>query len=172
VSGADDTPVPAVVPAAAAGGAPVRSADQKHCFSCGRLLHVSAQTCPTCGAIQPALGAMAEPSFAPAAATALPAHAVFCRGCGAPIHATARTCPRCGAPQAVATAAPRHDRATAALLAILLGSFGAHKFYLGRTGWGVVYLLFFWTLVPAILGLIEGFIYLCQSDEDFARAYR
>ena len=169
MSGQGDTPVPAVVPAAAAGGTPVRAADQKHCFSCGRLLHVSARTCPSCGAIQPAMGGVATPLFAPAAA--LPAHAVFCRGCGAPIHETARACPRCGAPQLVATARPHHDRATAALLAILLGGIGAHKFYLGRTGWGVVYLLFFWTLVPAVLGLIEGFIYLCQSDEDFARAY-
>ena len=115
------------------------------------------------------MGSVAPPSFAPT--TALPAHAVFCRGCGAPIHETARACPRCGAPQVVAPPPSHHDRATAALLAILLGGIGAHKFYLGRTGWGVVYLLFFWTLVPAVLGLIEGFIYLCQSDEDFARAY-
>ena len=43
------------------------------------------------------------------------------------------------------------------LLAVLLGSFGAHHFYLKRNGLGIVYLVLFWTGIPAILGIIEAF---------------
>ena len=63
------------------------------------------------------------------------------------------------------------NRIVAALLAFFLGGFGAHKFYLGQIGWGVAYLLFCWTFIPSIVALIEFIIYLCTSDEDFARKY-
>ena len=46
-----------------------------------------------------------------------------------------------------------------------------HKFYLGRVGAGIAYLLFCWTGIPAIIGLIEGIIYLCSSEEDFYYKY-
>jgi TM2 domain-containing membrane protein YozV len=49
------------------------------------------------------------------------------------------------------------DEATGVLLALILGSFGAHHFYLGRNGLGILYLLFFWTGIPALLGFIECF---------------
>jgi TM2 domain-containing membrane protein YozV len=52
----------------------------------------------------------------------------------------------------------RKDAAVAILLALFLGGFGAHHFYLGRTGLGVLYLVFFWTLIPAIIALIECFL--------------
>jgi TM2 domain-containing membrane protein YozV len=63
------------------------------------------------------------------------------------------------------------SKLAAALFAILLGGIGVHKFYLGRIGWGVLYIVFFWTFIPAILGLIEGIIYLTMSDEAFAAKY-
>jgi len=62
---------------------------------------------------------------------------------------------------------PVKSKVAAGLLAIFLGGLGIHKFYLGKTGAGVLYLLFFWTYVPAIIGFIEGIIYLCSSDHDF-----
>lgn len=40
-----------------------------------------------------------------------------------------------------ATARPTKSRVTAGVLAILLGGFGVHKFYLGMTGAGVTMLL-------------------------------
>ena len=63
------------------------------------------------------------------------------------------------------------NRIVAAILAFFLGGFGVHKFYLGRIGWGVSYLLFFWTFIPSIVAFVEFIIYLCTSDEDFARKY-
>lgn len=63
------------------------------------------------------------------------------------------------------------NRIVAALFAVFLGSIGAHKFYLGQIGWGIVYLLFCWTLIPGVVSFIEFIIYLCTSDEDFAEKY-
>lgn len=51
----------------------------------------------------------------------------------------------------------QRDELLGVLLAVLLGSFGAHHFYLRRNGLGVVYLVLFWTGIPAILGIIEAF---------------
>jgi TM2 domain-containing membrane protein YozV len=51
----------------------------------------------------------------------------------------------------------RRDEVVGILLALFLGDFGAHHFYLRRTGLGILYLCFFWTGIPAILGLIECF---------------
>jgi len=70
-----------------------------------------------------------------------------------------------------AGAPPRHDRVAAALFALFLGGFGAHKFYLGKVGQGLVYLLFCWTFIPAVVGWIEGILYLIKTDQEFAEDY-
>lgn len=95
----------------------------------------------------------------------------FCVTCGAQIHAKAEICPKCGVRQPRATSSGGKSRIMAALFGILLGGLGIHKFYLGSTGWGVVYLLFCWTLIPVVVGLIEGIVYLTMSDEAFAAKY-
>ena len=46
---------------------------------------------------------------------------------------------------------------TGVLLALFVGSFGIHKFWLGEIVYGVLYLIFCWTLIPAIIALIECF---------------
>ena len=48
------------------------------------------------------------------------------------------------------------DPTTGTLLALFLGGFGAHRFYLGDK-WGFLYLLLIWTLIPSVLGIIEAF---------------
>ena len=86
---------------------------------------------------------------------------------------------------------PTKSKVAAGLLAIFLGIFGVHKFYLGQTNAGASILLFnfilllmgiflWWTIiVPIILPLVylvegfvfivEGIIYLVKSDEEFQR---
>ncbi len=53
--------------------------------------------------------------------------------------------------------AVRRDEVVGILLALFLGTFGLHHFYLRRTGLGILYCCFFWTGIPAILGFIECF---------------
>lgn len=51
----------------------------------------------------------------------------------------------------------RRDEVVGILLALFLGTFGIHHFYLRRTGLGLLYLFFFWTGIPTVLGFIECF---------------
>ena len=53
------------------------------------------------------------------------------------------------------------------LLAIFLGIFGAHKFYAGRIGAGIVYLLFCWTLIPGIIGFFSGIFGLFRATDGY-----
>ena len=97
----------------------------------------------------------------------------YCVNCGKQIDSKAEICPHCGVRQPGMTGGRGAitPRIVAALFAILLGSFGIHKFYLGQIGWGVVYIVFSWTGIPAIVGVIEGIIYLTYSDEEFNIRY-
>jgi TM2 domain-containing membrane protein YozV len=53
--------------------------------------------------------------------------------------------------------AVRRDEVVGILLALFLGSFGLHHFYLRRTGLGILYCCFFWSGIPAIIGFFECF---------------
>jgi len=95
---------------------------------------------------------------------------VFCRGCGKEIHESAENCPSCGAKQKN-TKTSNKSKTTAAILAFFLGGFGVHKFYLGQIGLGILYLVFFWTFIPAIVAFIEFIILLTMSEDTFANKY-
>ena len=97
----------------------------------------------------------------------------YCRDCGEEINAKAEICPKCGVRQTNSTGASStsKNKTIAGLFGIFLGGLGIHKFYLGQIGWGIVYLIFFWTFIPEIVGFIEGIIYLTMSDESFAAKY-
>lgn len=95
----------------------------------------------------------------------LHSHLIACPDCGRRISQYAKSCPNCGHHFF------RPNRVVAIALACILGSFGAHKFYLRKPGQAVVYLLFFWIYIPGIVGLIEGFQYLFMDDDKFARLY-
>lgn len=101
----------------------------------------------------------------------------FCTECGAIINIKAEICPKCGVRQmppqgSLGVVTPNgKNKIVAALLALFLGGFGIHKFYLGRIGWGVIYLLFCWTAIPALIALVEFVLLLIMSDERFAQKY-
>jgi len=65
----------------------------------------------------------------------------------------------------------------AGILGILLGALGIHKFVLGYTKEGLIMLIA--TLitfgiagcVTALIGLIEGIVYLTKTDEEFVATY-
>ncbi len=52
----------------------------------------------------------------------------------------------------------RKDGTVGVLLAFFLGGFGAHRFYLGQIGMGILYIVFAWTFIPALIALIECFL--------------
>lgn len=65
----------------------------------------------------------------------------------------------------------------AGIFGILLGGLGIHKFILGYTGAGLTMLLIsvlscgFLYPIMHLIGLIEGIIYLCKSDDHFVQIY-
>jgi TM2 domain-containing membrane protein YozV len=93
----------------------------------------------------------------------------FCSNCAAEVNENQAVCLKCGVSLKMNINAK--SKWIAALLGILLGSFGLHKFYLGRIGWGIAYLLLFWTFIPGILGIIEGIIYITTTDDAFNAKY-
>ena len=121
----------------------------------------------------------------------------ICPKCGAPIAPGATKCEYCGAALQVAAPAPQaqaqgqpqvvivnnnngidtsawpiKNKIVAAILAILLGGIGIHEFYLGRSGKGILMLLFCWTGIPAIVGFVQGILMLVSNDENFKLKYR
>jgi TM2 domain-containing membrane protein YozV len=120
----------------------------------------------------------------------------YCTKCGAVNDDTAQYCTNCQAlltapvgsgyqpmqsvnPGAMTDwkAAGGDKKIVAGILAILLGSLGIHKFILGYTTEGVIMLLIsvlscgVLAVIPSIIGIIEGIMYLTKSDEDFVRTY-
>jgi len=51
----------------------------------------------------------------------------------------------------------RRDEVVGILLALFLGTFGIHHFYLRRTGLGILYCCLCWTGLTTLLGFIECF---------------
>ena len=119
--------------------------------------------------------------------------AVFCTKCGAQNEDYAQTCSQCqaalpqiGGYQPIQPPTPygsgqmqdwqqlgADKKITAGILALLIGSLGVHKFFLGYTTEGIIQIVltFLTCGIGGIIGLIEGIIYLTKSDEEFVRTY-
>jgi len=69
-------------------------------------------------------------------------------------------------------------RIVAGIIAIIFGSLGIHKFILGYQKEGIIMLVVsllsfgFLAGLVALVGLIEGIIYLTKSDEEFYQTYQ
>ena len=132
------------------------------CRNCGAPIEPGADFCSRCGARQ---------------ADALPAsertarETKYCPNCGRLIDEAAEICPGCGVrvipARKPAVRQGKYDRITAGVFALCLGGVGAQKFYLGYDGQGILCILFCWTGIPSIIGLIDGITFLSMSDEEF-----
>ncbi len=119
---------------------------------------------------------------------------MFCQNCGTEFANDAAFCPSCGTASGATTApgasvaqpanqtsvnvtiqAPAGtkpvNKMAYALLGIFLGGLGIHHFYAGKTGAGVVSILFCWTLIPAIVGFIQGIVALCKTADAYGNIY-
>lgn len=63
------------------------------------------------------------------------------------------------------------DKAINSLLAVFLGTFGAHKFFQGKTYSGILYAVFFWTFLPTFIGFVEGIRYAVMPLDDYYKQY-
>ncbi len=126
------------------------------------------------------------PTYAPAPPPLTQFPHVQCFNCKQWVPQTAGQCQTCGAmmPAPQFSAAPyqnhyypltpyrpRKDKTAAGLFGILLGAFGGQHFYLGNYGAGILSLLFSWTYIPALIGLIQGIIFLCMDEDEFHRRH-
>lgn len=86
---------------------------------------------------------------------------VFCRACGRQIHVSALSCPGCGARQSLPGESDRL-LLPAFLLCVFFGYLGAHRYYAGKIGTGILMLvtaggLGIWVLIDLILLLSGSF---------------
>lgn len=135
----------------------------KHCRNCGAEINDAAEVCTECGVNQQTRleGSHEERD----------ADQVYCVNCGELIYRQAEICPECGVSQPSLGSSGDTDQVAAGILAILLGGLGVHKFYQGNTRNGVLYLCFFWTAIPAILGLIEGILMLVADEQEYEEKF-
>ncbi len=103
-----------------------------------------------------------------------------CFACASVLDVRAELCPKCGVRQPMLQSAPSafvshrtttKSRMAAALFALFLGGLGIHKFYLGQVAAGVLYIVFCWTLIPALISFVESILFMTMSDDTFARRY-
>lgn len=126
----------------------VKAVDEKFCSDCGEIIKLKAEICPRCGVRQ-----LPPPAYVQAP-PAQPDNAIK------PTKSQPKEYPPNG-----------KDKGTAAILALLLGGLGVHKFYLGKSFQGLLYLLFCWTFIPAIIAFLEFFVLLSMSKESFNKSY-
>lgn len=86
---------------------------------------------------------------------------MFCKNCAAEISNQAKICPKCGEPTGFIENSPK-SKITAALLCFFLGCFGAHRFYVGKVGTGIIQLFTLgvfgiWTIIDLIYLICDKF---------------
>lgn len=134
----------------------------KHCINCGEEIADDAAVCPDCGVNQ---STSLEGAYEDRGATEK-----YCVNCATLIAEQAELCPECGVRQPDSRSTDT-DQVAAGVLALLLGGLGAHKFYQGNVKLGVIYLCFFWTGIPALLGLVEGILILVADEREYEEKF-
>lgn len=68
-------------------------------------------------------------------------------------------------PQVVAVNGKVVNKLVYCILAFFLGGIGIHKFYAGKSGAGIAFLLFCWTGIPAFIALIDFIVGLTKKAD-------
>jgi TM2 domain-containing membrane protein YozV/Tfp pilus assembly major pilin PilA len=91
----------------------------------------------------------------------------YCVKCGTVIRIGQTKCSKCFNPVSEFVS---KSKTTAGLLAFFVGGLGVHRLYLGQW-WGIIYLLFWSTLIPSIVSLIESIVFFTTSQESWDKKY-
>jgi type II secretory pathway pseudopilin PulG/TM2 domain-containing membrane protein YozV len=94
----------------------------------------------------------------------------FCSECGKELNPKAEICPGCGVRVMIAKVNGT-SKISLLLITFFLGGIGGHKYYQRKYALGVLYLLFCWTGIPAIIAFIEFIVYCFKSEEDLQQNY-
>ncbi len=131
------------------------------CRECGKKVNENAVACTSCGV---------DPKRA----------SNFCGACGVKTKANQIVCIKCGVSLGSSSGGTgEKNKMIAFLLALFLGVWGIHKFYLGYNNQGIIMLVcgtIGWALlippiVMAIIALIEAIMYISKSDDEFQKVY-
>ena len=125
-----------------------------YCKNCGKEIDDLAAVCIHCGV---AVGNGVK--YCKNCGAELPEEAAFCLKCGVAVGGRRNGFNTSGA--TVTTDPNAKSRLAAGLLAIFLGAFGVHNFYLGYNGKGIAQLLlwvFFFGWVSFIWGIIDAIL--------------
>jgi len=98
---------------------------------------------------------------------------INCPECKTEVSTESAACPKCGYPIKRQSIQLKRNlsRTAAGLIALFFGGIGINYFYLGKPVIGIFCVLFCWTFVPAIVGVIQGIYLLAISDERFQIEY-
>lgn len=56
-------------------------------------------------------------------------------------------------------------------LCLFLGGLGIHKFYAGKWGQGLLYVVFCWTYIPAVIALIDLVVAIFKRSDNYGQIY-
>jgi hypothetical protein len=164
------TPPPnsTMTPPLAAYSPPQQAEATQRCPYCSENVFASAKKCRHCGEIlDVALRSAEEAKKSSASQQPM----VFMNAGGGGGGSSAAASSSAAAAGGVGPITGTKSRFVAAMLAFFLGAVGVHKFYLGQTGWGIIYILFCWTFIPMFVSVIEGILYLLSTERAFALKY-
>lgn len=136
-------------------GTPLSSSNRKKfCQHCGEQIDIDCIVCPNCGKQVSALSQNTPVAPPPIA-----------------INAPSSTNASINTVQQTVNTGKPINKAAYCLLAFFLGWIGIHKFYAGKIAMGIIYILFCWTGIPAIIAFIEFIIGLCKKADNNGNIY-
>ncbi|WP_201527420.1 NINE protein [Psychrobacter frigidicola] len=144
------------------------------CPECTHKISDQSVSCTNCGFPTSKIKVLIK---CPECSESISNQSVSCNNCGfpivkpAPFKAVPPPLPTKNHTTIVRVNRSRKSKGVAALLALFLGGFGIHKFYLDQVFWGILYLLFCWTFIPAIVSLFEVIILLSMSQSEFNKRF-
>lgn len=145
-----------------------------NCPECTHKISDRSVSCTNCGLPTSKMKFLIK---CPECSASISNQSISCTSCGFPIQrpkpfkAVPPTLPARNNTPSIPINRNQKSKGAAVLLALFLGGFGIHKFYLNQIFLGIVYLLFCWTFIPAIISFFEAIILLFMNETEFNKRF-